>query len=717
MFYTFNTVMTDVVTAGRPTRVQSRAERRQNSQNSTPKSQTFRACVRCRQHRIKCSEKPCEPCRTNNRKCVWTEEPSAAARTPITPTGLATPRPSKPSAPSSTRSRTATAPYASPNNTDNEEGTSDSLPMQDRCPCAQHPNTPNSSHSQSDDTSQRATSSHVSPMPNLTNEFQNFLQSLGMVPTAEEGSMNLFPSLPSARHDSLFSAPLPITPSATEALNWDSQLYFVRICWMSLAPLFPIMPEADFEALYTADGPDLMGRGTIEGALINGMTALGIQCAEAAGSGGRILGCSPYAGSRSSFEYFRRCRDVVQDQEGGKPACVSTIRCYILLALYQLQANQLEKAYYTIGVGVRRAYIGRFHLAPASHNPTRVADDRVRVWWLLYWLDVHCSLQLGRPTAVQQSSNACPPPSSPPNRFMQMQADVVSNKEASLDNYRFVLSKLTTVVAGALDDLPWVQSLEEINNASRMASSASRLCETITKLETSIQELPDLLLTPHGSRTPPCNVGSTMFSPNHQMTSSTTAALTIGVPDWLQRQRLVLELHYLDACLVLQRPFVLWKRSRANDASISQHAESAVHRACSVLSLLRSIYSRSDILDRLTMVLPFIWNAITTIAAQVFAEPTGGKTEELLAAVANALAILEPLSRTSSDSLHVYQISQSLAAKLRGGNGTSVALPLATPNTLANDFFKSTFTGSLELDGFLNDEVPMPDNFSEFYPF
>ncbi|KAJ3497539.1 hypothetical protein NLG97_g1824 [Lecanicillium saksenae] len=716
MFYTFNTVMTDVVTAGRPTRVQSRAERRQNSQSSTPKSQSFRACVRCRQHRIKCSEKPCEPCRINNRKCVWTEEPSVAARTPITQSSLATPRPAKPSAPSSARQQTATAPYASPNHTDTEEGVGESLPMKDRCPCAQHPNTPNSSHSHSDDTSQKGASSHASPASNIMNNFQNFLQSLGMVPSAEEGSMNLFPSLPSAGHGRFFPTPMPATPSATEALNWDSQLYFVRICWMSLAPLFPIMPEADFEALYTADGPDLMRRGTIEGALINGMTALGIQCAEATGSGGRILGCSPTAGSRSSFEYFRRCRDVVQDQEGGKPACVSTIRCYILLALYELQANQLEKAYYMIGLGVRRAYIGRFHLPPATHYPTRIADDRIRVWWLLYWLDVHCSLELGRPTAVQRSSNACPSPS-PPNRFTPMQADVVSNKEASLENYRFVLSKLTTVVAGALDDMPWLQSLEETNNATRMENSASRLCETIAKLEASIQELPDKLLTPHGSRTPPSNAGVTVFSPSHQVASSTTAALTIGVPDWLQRQRLVLELHYLDACLVLQRPFVLWRHGRATDAAVSQHANSAVHRACSVLSLLRSVYSRSDILDRLTMVLPFIWNAITTIAAHAFVEPQGEKTEGLLGAVTNALAILEPLSRTSPDSLQVYQISQSLAGKLRDPNGTSMAMPLATSSTLTNDFFNTPFTGSLDLDDFLSDEVPMTDNFSEFYPF
>lgn len=539
-----------------------------------------------------------------------------------------------------------------------------------------------------------------------------------MIITTDEGSRNVFPSLPSTAQATGFSTPFPTTPTA-ESLNWDGQLYFVRICWMSLAPLFPIMSEAEFEALYTADGPDLMGRRTIEGALLDGMTALGIQCADATGSGSRILGCSPSAASRSGIEYFRRCLDVVQEQDVGIPTCVSTIRCYILLALYQLQANRLEKAYYMIGLGVRRAHIGRFHLPPSAHHPARVANDRVRVWWLLYWLDVYCSLQLGRPTAVQRSPNAFSPPPSPPSRFAPMHADVVSNKEASLDNYRFVLSKLTTIVAGALDEVPWLQSLDEMGHISTVEKSALRVNDIITRLEASLQELPEQLLAPHGSRTPQSNTGTSATpQSNRQVTPSASGALTIGVPDWLQRQRLVLELHCLDACLVLQRPFVLWKHnSRSSEASISQHADSAIDRACTVLSVLRSVYSRSDILDRLTMVLPFIWNAVTTIAAHVFVDHSGAKTKELLAAVANALAILEPLARMSPDILQIYQIGQSLAAKLQDPNGTSLAIPPASSIPLTNDFFKSTFTGSLDMNDFLNGEISMTDNFSDFYSF
>ncbi|KAM3457826.1 hypothetical protein MY3296_000899 [Beauveria thailandica] len=731
MFYTFNAVMTDVVSAGRPARGQSTTTRSRNSQQSAPTSQSFRACRRCRQHRIKCSEKPCEPCRANNSKCVWTEEkPTAAVLTPVSPANLGATRSMMAPAAGSTVTKPVASHYASPNYTDGEDGSGEPWSLQHRCSCAQHPNTPSSCPSQSGDIRQQIPcSQHASPTANATKTFHHFLEGLGMAVTAEEGGLHQFPPLPSAAEGKPSTAGLPAAPTASETLNWDGQLYFVRLFWLSLAPLFPIMPESEFETLYTADGPYLLGQRTIEGALINGMTALGIQCAEATGSGARILSCSPTAASRSSIEYFRRCRDVLRDQDTSARTCVHTIRCYILLTLYHLQANQLEKAYYLAGLGVRRAHMGRFHLTPAAHSSARVADDRIRVWWLLSWLDGHCSLQLGRPAAVQRCSNPCPPPSSPPMRFTPMHADVVSRKEASLDNYRFVLSKLTMIVVEALDDVPVFQSLEEMHGSSTAGQSMARLSETIRQLETALDELPEQLLTRHGSHTPTGNgqahrsrpTCATMALANRQATSSaSSAALTVGLPDWLQRQRLILELHYLDACLVLQRPFVLWKQSCSGDASIAKHAASAFSRACSVLSMLHSIYSRSDILDRLTMVLPFIWNAITTIAAYVFVGPADDAKTQLLKAMNDALAILEPLARINPDSLKVYQISQALAAELREAGGTDVVAampPVAASATLTDDLFKSTFTGSLDLEEFLNDEVTMADNFCDLYSF
>ncbi|KAM3554447.1 hypothetical protein MY1884_006138 [Beauveria asiatica] len=100
------------------------------------------------------------------------------------------------------------------------------------------------------------------------------------------------------------------------------------------------------------------------------------------------------------------------------------------------------------------------------------------------------------------------------------------------------------------------------------------------------------------------------------------------------------------------------------------------------------------------MVLPFIWNAITTIAAYVFVGPADDAKTQLLKAMNDALAILEPLARINPDSLKVYQISQALAAELREAGGTDVVAampPVATSATLTDDLFKSTFTGSLDL--------------------
>lgn len=113
--------------------------------------------------------------------------------------------------------------------------------------------------------------------------------------------------------------------------------------------------------------------------MINGMTALGIQCGHGTAGSGRILGCDPQTARRYSMECFRRCQARIRRE--GSRVSVNAIRCYALMALDELQANRVEPAYYMVGLGVRRAYMSSLHLAPAAHVPAQEATGRIRTYF------------------------------------------------------------------------------------------------------------------------------------------------------------------------------------------------------------------------------------------------------------------------------------------------------------------------------------------------
>jgi hypothetical protein len=485
------------------------------------------------------------------------------------------------------------------------------------------------------------------------------------------------------------------------------------------------MAEAEFESLFAKDWFNLVARQTVEGAMIDGMTALGIQCSHAAGAGGRLLGRVPDTARRSSIAYFKRCRDHLRGQ--GSHVSVDSIRCYILLALYQLQANRVEDAYYTVGLGVRRAHMSRLHLTPAASITTPDAVGRVRVWWLLSWLDLHCSMQLDQPTAVQRSAVTCPPPPDP-------QDDLASDsgwtpwRDFSPWQYLCCLSKLTAAVVEALDAVITIRSLDEIDNSSHLEESADRLFQPMNRMEKWFASLPEPLVNPrervlsNGSISAPEIAGSSAAMPE-----KAPVALVLGVPDWLQRQRIMLELHYHNACVLLQRPYVLWQQSSeltGRSGLIKYHAEQAIRHACFVLSILYSIYSKSDILDGLTMTLQFLWNAIITIAAQIFVHPYDPQTAPLSESLSNGLAILESLSRTNLEALHVYQVSYSVITQLQDGPGSSISIsqwqnPFQSGSSPArsaalSDDALDNLTNFADLHGFMTNEMTIGHSIDSF---
>ena len=123
--------------------------------------------------------------------------------------------------------------------------------------------------------------------------------------------------------------------------------------------------------------------GQPHGALIDCMTALGIQYGHGADLASRILGLRStghrLAGdvSWAGFAYFRRCRDSITSTID---VTIVGMQCYALMALYLLNASDFKAAYNMLGVAIRNAHGMNLHREPDERMVPDQKDIHRRVW-------------------------------------------------------------------------------------------------------------------------------------------------------------------------------------------------------------------------------------------------------------------------------------------------------------------------------------------------
>ena len=354
-----------------------------------------------------------------------------------------------------------------------------------------------------------------------------------------------FPTLPNP------TVPSTDVQSSTEPLSTDQHAYFLRLFWEAYHPLIHVPGLSVFRALYDSLWQETAEKREAQGALINCMTALGMQYGHGADLASRILELRVTGRQVTSdmswagFEYFRRCRDYMTLN-----ADISLVgmQCYALMALYLLNASDFKSAYSMLGIAIRNAHGMNLHREPDEHTSPEQRDLHRRVWWLLFTLDVRCSLQIRKPVAVQASVTTCALP-----------------EDDGLGAGYFTHA---VKLAIAVDNIYRLTSLfdmySEASNIAVLEHRAATLSAALPHLESWRMELPPELLSPRRER---------QSSPSRSMsTAESPLLLELGVPTTLHRQRVLLEVHYHNAYIMLQRPFIcfpprfqLWPFSSAAD--------------------------------------------------------------------------------------------------------------------------------------------------------
>ena len=297
-------------------------------------------------------------------------------------------------------------------------------------------------------------------------------------------------------------------------------------------------------------------------------------------------------------------------------------------------------------------------------------------------LDIRCSLQLRKPVAVQASVITCALP---------------GNGGVDLA-YLAHAVKLAVALANIDRTTSTFDMCAEASNIAVLKHRAATLSSALVQLERWRMELPSDLLSPRRE--------SHSCSSQSMSTAESPLVLELGVPTWLHRQRILLEVHYHNAYIMLQRSFICFPRDvnvgRNHQPQTDQHARSALQHAIAMTIIIHGVCSNSDALMGWPEVLQPLWNATVTMFAFILANPLCGRASGARSSIGKALSVFEAFSTTDPLAARAKEITQSLSsrldeilAKLDHGTKSASILEMAANDNLPT---KLDYSGIVSLE-------------------
>ncbi|GFG14124.1 uncharacterized transcriptional regulatory protein C3C7.04 [Aspergillus udagawae] len=617
---------------------------------SRQRQKVSRACDRCRIFRIKCGEKPCPRCVLDKVRCTWTSSPTAKQKSKIL---ASTGREHHPEP----RPRDRVRHDASPEKPEiSLAPVTVSRPQMPSAPAGSATEMIIANHGRV------KLDEHMDLLNRPAYVFAKIEAFFADSRTTSRASINgamadlktaypgPFPDLPqiAASGDS--------QPTCNEHLTEDQQTYFLRLFWEAYHPLLQASDEAEFQSLLALGRRQDSEVGKLTKALVDCMTALGIQYGHGAGLTSRILTLRRCAVNISwiGYGYFRRCRDYIALVT--EPTLLS-MQCYALMSLYLMNASQFREAYSLLGTAIRDSHSVNLHEEPSERLQPKERIAQRRIWWLLFMLDIKCSQQLGKPVAVQTATITCALPSV--DELTAMPGNTrVCWKNLHVSTYFVHAVKLAVSLAEIQRLISTSKLYEDASNVTALEQRANLLATSLVCLEKWSNELPEDLLSPRK------NTGHT----ESMSTAESPIVLELGAPSWLHHQRVLLEVSYHNAYILLQRPFICFPQP-SNSSPVQQpqtdhHARSSLQHAITMTIIVHDLCSSSDVFFGWPAILHPLWNATVTIFGFVVANPSSSRSRRAIQWIFKSLAVFEAFAATEPFAARAENLTRSLVAKL-----------------------------------------------------
>ena len=478
-----------------------------------------------------------------------------------------------------------------------------------------------------------------------------------------------FASPTSPRKDSLEDCPIQSDGHMTgENLSRAQEDYFLGLFWQTYYCTIPILDELEFrehyESLWAITSPS--GRASRKPSpLVDIILALCIQYGMAfvPRNDANQMSKVDVDSNDSSIAgrwFFRRCQTLLSCEL--ETPSILTLQCCIFSAIYLRDASFVNMAHNSLAVAIRTAHILGLHQEPADYLSRTEKELRRRLWWTVYALESKACMALGRPWLSQVSQVNCTSPAddqelallSGPN-FASPSEDI-SWLSYNVQYVKLVLAARAVHVAferKCAQVLSAIDGKSIYDNPQTLETLAGFLSQSLQCIRTWVQNLPDALKTERRD-------GGKPFS-----TDRSTLEVDLVSPQWLQRQRLLLELLYHNVVMNLYRPFICFSNPPSSSTPLADgNSISCLNHAIANTSIILQILTTTDILNGWHEAYQFQWNATLSMIGFMFAYPVCPPTPTARKAINSAIAIFDIFRNNFAVAASATHVTRDLAAKV-----------------------------------------------------
>ncbi|TVY68103.1 Transcription factor asqA [Fusarium oxysporum f. sp. cubense] len=450
------------------------------------------------------------------------------------------------------------------------------------------------------------------------------LEQLGQ-PTVTQDSSRLLAPLTRVNEEGFYLTPV-------------QEGYFINLYWETYHTcIYAVVDEASFKAHYQSLYVDVpAGSPRKPSALVDIILAMCMQYHTSAlpcGQQGNIL--EDNDATMAGRWYYRRAQTLLACEV--ESPSISTLQCHLLCALYVCGGSFHNMADTTISLAIRTAYMLGLHLDPPPTMPRHEREFRRRLWWSVFEADSKVGMKVGRPFLIRDSYVMPDLPSD----TLEVAIESGSAFPPIGDN--------ATWLSLNLQRTKLYQTARALNQAFyghelRVAEGHSVYDDPNTMEDLANTWSPKTIaLTEWTKQIPRALKTSRKYGSPYSLDDS-ILGIEQFAPQWLQRQRLHLELEYHHLCIGLHRPFLSFAPHQGSSATAM--AVKCAQHAIQLTNINHQVLSKTPILNGWHEAFQWQWSAAMTLVGFAVAYLNHPLAPAVRSSIKLAVSVLDIFARS-----------------------------------------------------------------------